>query len=61
MDDTMEIAEKMDERIRWAMHDAANADLEKLVEEYSGQESCLSKKRLPDNPGKPPRTARKRA
>jgi phage terminase Nu1 subunit (DNA packaging protein) len=38
--DTMEIAEKMDERIRRAMTDAAELDLEKLVEEeYSGQES----------------------
>jgi DNA-binding Lrp family transcriptional regulator len=36
----MEMAEKMDERIRRAMNDAADADLEKLVEEeYSGQES----------------------
>jgi DNA-binding transcriptional MerR regulator len=38
MDDTMEIAEKMDERIRRAMTDAAELDLEKLVEEeYPGQ------------------------
>jgi hypothetical protein len=38
MDNTMEIAEKMDERIRRVMHEAAELDLVKLVEEEdSGQ------------------------
>jgi phage terminase Nu1 subunit (DNA packaging protein) len=38
--DTIGIAEIIDERIRRAMNDAADADLEKLVEEeYSGQEN----------------------
>jgi phage terminase Nu1 subunit (DNA packaging protein) len=40
MDDAMEIAEKLDERIRRAMNEAVEANLKELIEEeYSGQES----------------------
>jgi phage terminase Nu1 subunit (DNA packaging protein) len=38
MDDTMEIAEKLDERIRRVMHEIADIDLEKLVEAESSAE-----------------------